>query len=80
MTVTVTPTVPYATGRTYLDADSHVVETPEWLEPFADPAIRDRIRQLDLGKGGGELARKALDAGAGARRVRRAGAARRPDR
>ncbi len=61
MTVTVTPTVPYATGRTYLDADSHVVETPEWLEPFADPAIRDRIRQLDLGKGGGELARKALD-------------------
>ena len=49
MTVTETPTVPYATGRTYLDADSHVVETPEWLEPFADPAIRDRIRQLDLG-------------------------------
>ena len=40
-----TVTEPYATGRTYLDADSHVVETPQWLEPFADPAIRERIRR-----------------------------------
>ena len=55
-----TITAPYASGRTYFDADSHVVETPEWLAPFADPAIRDRIRDLDLGKGGGELASKAL--------------------
>ena len=37
-------TARYATGRVYLDADSHVVETEEWLAPFADPALRDRIR------------------------------------
>jgi predicted TIM-barrel fold metal-dependent hydrolase len=51
----------YATGRVYLDADSHVVETEEWLAPFADPALRSRLRPLDFGKGGGEVARKALE-------------------
>jgi predicted TIM-barrel fold metal-dependent hydrolase len=53
--------VPYASGRVYLDADSHVVETPEWLAPYADPDIRDRLRELDLGRGGGAAARKAVD-------------------
>ena len=37
------------TGRVYLDADSHVVETPDWLAPYADPDIRPRLRELDLG-------------------------------
>jgi len=31
----------YATGRRYLDADSHLMELPGWLEPYADPDIRD---------------------------------------
>jgi predicted TIM-barrel fold metal-dependent hydrolase len=38
--------MPYAEGRTYHDADSHVMETPDWLVPYADPAIRERLRPL----------------------------------
>ena len=30
--------MPYAEGRVIHDADSHVIETPEWFEPYADPA------------------------------------------
>ena len=30
------------------DADSHVVETPEMLRDFADPAIRDRLDRLEF--------------------------------
>jgi hypothetical protein len=40
--------VPYATGRVIHDADAHVMETPDWLIPFADPAIRSRVPQLYL--------------------------------
>jgi uncharacterized protein len=35
--------MPYAEGRVVHDADSHVVETPEWFEPYADPHIRGRM-------------------------------------
>jgi predicted TIM-barrel fold metal-dependent hydrolase len=35
--------LPYAQGRVYHDADAHVVETPGWLLPYADPQIRDRL-------------------------------------
>ena len=28
------------------DADSHIMETPDWLEEYADPAIRDRLKPL----------------------------------
>ena len=34
--------MPYAQGRTYYDADSHLMEFSEWLPQYADPAIRDR--------------------------------------
>ena len=51
----------YATGRRYLDADSHLMELPGWLEPYADPDIRDRIRPLALG-GAGALADDAVAA------------------
>mgnify|MGYP000987492986 CR=1 FL=1 len=37
---------PYAKGRTIHDADAHILETPDWLVPWADPAIRDRLRPL----------------------------------
>jgi hypothetical protein len=40
--------MPYATGRVIHDADAHVMETPDWLVPFADPAIRPRVPQLYL--------------------------------
>jgi uncharacterized protein len=38
--------MPYAHGRTIHDADAHVVETPDWFVPFADPSIRDRLEPL----------------------------------
>src|SRR2546428_7942458 len=33
--------MPYAEGRTYHDADSHVMETPDWLGPYPDLRIRE---------------------------------------
>ena len=42
--------VSYAEGRTYHDADSHVLESPDWLLPYADPAIRKRMEPLYLSR------------------------------
>jgi hypothetical protein len=39
-------TMPYAEGRVVHDADSHVVETPEWFEPYADPPVRARMDRV----------------------------------
>jgi hypothetical protein len=44
--------MPYAEGRTYYDADSHLMELADWLVQYADPGIRDRIRPLYLGAAG----------------------------
>ena len=41
--------MPYADGRTFYDADSHLMETPEWLASYAEPAFRDRIPGFSLG-------------------------------
>ena len=49
----------YAEGRTYYDADSHIMELPDWLVGYADPDIRDRIRPLYLGAAG-KLADEAV--------------------
>ena len=35
--------MPYAQGRTYYDADSHVMELPDFLSQYADAAYRDRV-------------------------------------
>ncbi len=40
--------MPYAEGRTYHDADAHVMETPDWLVPFADPELRPKLRPIAL--------------------------------
>lgn len=42
-------TVPYATGRHYHDADSHLMEPADWLIEHADPAWRDRMPRLEIG-------------------------------
>ena len=42
----------YAGHRVVFDADSHVMELPGWLAPFADEATRDRLRPLALGAAG----------------------------
>src|SRR5579885_2557994 len=51
----------YANGRTYLDADSHIMELHDWLASHADPAVRERIGRLRLG-GAGRLAEEAVAA------------------
>ncbi len=51
--------MPYAEGRIFLDADSHIMELPDFLRDYADPDIRDRIPRLSL-SGGGKL-RDALE-------------------
>jgi hypothetical protein len=42
-------------ARTYLLADSHLMELSEWWPQYADAAIRDRIRPLYLGGAGHSL-------------------------
>ncbi len=53
--------MPYAEGRTYYDADSHLMELGDWLVQYADPDVRDHIRPLALG-GAGRLAEEAVRA------------------
>ena len=36
--------MPYASGRVYFDADSHVMEPADWIIPYADPDIRPRLK------------------------------------
>src|SRR4051794_15161463 len=38
--------MPYAEDRIIHDADSHIVETPDWFFDFADPSVRDRLKPL----------------------------------
>ncbi len=57
--------MPYAQGRTFFDADSHIMELPDWLTSHADPAMRDRIPPLPVSAGGPLSARLAQHAAAG---------------
>src|SRR3954470_17989357 len=34
----------YAAGRVIYDADSHVMEPKDWITPYADPDVRERLR------------------------------------
>jgi predicted TIM-barrel fold metal-dependent hydrolase len=53
--------MPYADGgRTYFDADSHIMEVRDWLQEYADPDVRERLRPLNVGRGGGAAAEKAV--------------------
>ncbi len=36
----------YATGRTYFDADGHIMEQRDWLASYADAGVRDRLLPL----------------------------------
>jgi predicted TIM-barrel fold metal-dependent hydrolase len=44
--------MPYAKDRPYCDADSHIMETVDWLARYADPNIVDRLPELNLSKSG----------------------------
>jgi predicted TIM-barrel fold metal-dependent hydrolase len=52
----------YARSRLMLDADSHIMETPDWIERHADPEIRDRLVPLGLSKAGGATRKLIEDA------------------
>ncbi len=39
--------MPYAAGRVFHDADSHVMEPADWLVPFAEDAMKDRLLRRD---------------------------------
>src|SRR5271166_6852043 len=49
----------YAGTRIMCDADSHIMETFDWLKSYADPDIRDVLPGLKLG-GAGKMAEKAI--------------------
>jgi predicted TIM-barrel fold metal-dependent hydrolase len=42
----------YADGRVMLDADSHVMELPDFLSAHADPRVRDRLPSVNFDSGG----------------------------
>ena len=44
--------MPYAQGRTFFDADSHVMELPDFLRDHADPGDRDKLPELSFASGG----------------------------
>ncbi len=49
----------YAGGRTINDADSHIMESLDWLSSHADPDVRDRLGSMRL-EAGGSGAEKAI--------------------
>lgn len=38
----------YCSGRLFYDADSHIMETPDWLSRHVDPEFRDRIPPMQF--------------------------------
>ncbi len=48
----------YAGARAVLDADSHIMESPDWLISYVAPLYRERFAALDLSSAG-ELGRRA---------------------
>ena len=55
----------YAKGRVFHDADSHIMEMPDFLSAFADPALKDKIPSIGFGGGGktaeGKITRYRLE-------------------
>jgi predicted TIM-barrel fold metal-dependent hydrolase len=51
--------MPYAEGRVYHDADSHIMELPDWLGAYVEDEMKGRIGKLRLGAAG-RLAEKAV--------------------
>lgn len=42
--------MPYCDGRLYYDADSHIMEMPDWLSNYVDPDYRDKIPPMDFAR------------------------------
>jgi len=56
----------YAAGRRLLDADSHIMELPDFLVNHAEPSMRDRLPPIDY-------TRSSMDEGDGWRLARQGG-------
>ena len=41
----------YAQGRTFYDADSHIMELPDFLKDHADPQLRERMPKIRVPRG-----------------------------
>src|SRR5262249_49658739 len=52
----------YAQGRVIHDADSHIMESLDWLPSHADPAIRERLISMRLEAGGSGAAKAIANA------------------
>jgi predicted TIM-barrel fold metal-dependent hydrolase len=52
--------MPYAAGRVVNDADSHIMESLDWLPSYADAGVRDRLIGMRL-EAGGAAAAKAIE-------------------
>jgi predicted TIM-barrel fold metal-dependent hydrolase len=50
MSTTPTARESYANGRRLLDADSHIMELPNFLAAHADPDVRDRLPEIDYSR------------------------------
>ena len=44
--------MPYAEGRIFNDADSHIMESRDWLASYIDPGLRDRLPPPDFARTG----------------------------
>lgn len=42
--------MPYCEGRLFYDADSHIMEMPDWLSRHVDPEWRERIPPMDFSR------------------------------
>jgi predicted TIM-barrel fold metal-dependent hydrolase len=51
--------MPYAAGRAINDADSHIMESLDWLSSYADRSVRERLGSMRL-EAGGSGAEKAI--------------------
>ncbi|HLM64228.1 MAG TPA: amidohydrolase family protein [Acidimicrobiales bacterium] len=56
--------MPYAAGRVYFDADSHIMELEDWLRSYVEPDLQERVGPLRLGAAGrlaADAVRQATD-------------------
>ncbi len=52
----------YAEGRIFNDADSHIMETKDWLFQFADPKVRPKLAPIDFTMCGGTATEQLVTA------------------
>ena len=59
----------YVQGRDIHDADSHLLEHPDWLKPYLSSAVRQHVPSLDLHGLEGEAAQALEEHRAGTRPI-----------